>query len=168
MSHPIHRMENRSYTFIPVGPKERTDEMIRSLTEVWERSVRASHDFLGEEDIAALIPFVKEGLKQIRTLIIAQERDRHVGFIGIQEQKIEMLFLSPTYFGQGIGRQFVERAIHDYNVRFVDVNEQNPNAHHFYEHLGFEVFQRDENDEQGNPLPILRMRQKAVLLPEVL
>ncbi len=159
-------MENISYTFTCVGPKNRTDDMIRSLTEVWERSVRASHDFLREEDLSALTPFVKEGLKQIRTLIIAKEKERYIGFMGIQDQKIEMLFLSPAYFGQGIGRQFVELATHTYKAHYVDVNEQNPKAHRFYERLGFEAYQRDETDAQGNPFPILRMKLKTVLFPE--
>lgn len=38
------------------------------------------------------------------------------------------------------------------------VNEQNPNAKEFYEHLGFEVYRRSEIDEQGNPYPILYMK----------
>ncbi|WP_297905789.1 GNAT family N-acetyltransferase [uncultured Parabacteroides sp.] len=153
-------MENISYTFTGIELRERTDEVISSLTTIWERSVRASHDFLKEEDISALMPFVQEGLKQIRILIIAIEKDQYIGFMGIQDQKIEMLFLSPAYFGQGLGRQFIELAIHTYKAHYVDVNEQNTQALHFYEHLGFEAFQRDETDEQGNPFPILRMKLK--------
>ena len=30
-----------------------------------------------------------------------------------------------------------------------------------YEHMGFEVYQRDELDGQGNPFPILHMRRRA-------
>lgn len=153
-------MENISYTFTCVEPKNRTDEMIRSLTEVWERSVRTSHDFLKEEDIVAIMPFVKEGLNRIQTLIIAKGGEGYIGFMGIQDQKIEMLFLSPTYFGQGIGKQFIELAIHTYKAHYVDVNEQNPKAYRFYERLGFEAYQRDETDAQGNPFPILRMKLK--------
>ena len=31
----------------------------------------------------------------------------------------------------------------------------------FYEHMGFEVYQMDELDGQGNPFPILHMRRRA-------
>lgn len=37
------------------------------------------------------------------------------------------------------------------------VNEQNPQARGFYEHMGFEVYKRTDHDEQGNPWPLLYM-----------
>ena len=39
------------------------------------------------------------------------------------------------------------------------VNEQNPQAKGFYEHMGFHVYKRTELDEQGNPYPLLYMRR---------
>lgn len=35
------------------------------------------------------------------------------------------------------------------------VNEQNPQAKGFYEHMGFRVYKRTDLDEQGNPCPLL-------------
>lgn len=40
----------------------------------------------------------------------------------------------------------------------VTVNEQNPQAVGFYEHLGFVTYQRTDHDEQGNPYPLLYMK----------
>lgn len=137
---------------------ERTDETIRQLTDVWEQSVRASHDFLNEKDILAITPDVITGLKYIHTLIVAKNEDKYAGFMGIQDDKIEMLFLNPEYFGLGLGKQFIALALDTYKVNRVDVNEQNPKALRFYERCGFTVYQRDEIDGQGNPFPILRMR----------
>lgn len=37
------------------------------------------------------------------------------------------------------------------------MNEQNPQAKGFYEHLGFKVYKRNPIDEQGNQYPILFM-----------
>ena len=48
--------------------------------------------------------------------------------------------------------------IEKYAVRQLTVNEQNPQAKGFYEHLGFRVYKRTDNDEQGNPYPLLYMR----------
>ncbi|AGN24357.1 acetyltransferase [Erysipelothrix rhusiopathiae SY1027] len=42
----------------------------------------------------------------------------------------------------------------------MDVNEQNYQARGFYEHLGFEVFERSEFDEAGRPFPILHMKRR--------
>lgn len=48
--------------------------------------------------------------------------------------------------------------IEEYGVKQLAVNEQNPQAKGFYEHLGFEVYKRTDKDEQGNPYPLLYMR----------
>ena len=39
------------------------------------------------------------------------------------------------------------------------VNEQNPQAVGFYEHLGFQTYKRTECDEEGNPYPLLYMKR---------
>ena len=48
--------------------------------------------------------------------------------------------------------------IKNYDVDELVVNEQNPNAKAFYEHLGFRVYKKSEIDEQGNHYSILYMR----------
>lgn len=48
--------------------------------------------------------------------------------------------------------------IKKYKVNELAVNEQNPNAKAFYEHLGFKVYKRSETDEQGNSYQILYMK----------
>lgn len=40
----------------------------------------------------------------------------------------------------------------------VTVNEQNPQAVGFYEHMGFKTYKRTECDEEGKPYPILYMK----------
>lgn len=75
----------------------------------------------------------------------------------MENRKIEMLFVSPDYFGYGFGRVLAEVAVREYGCRYVDVNVQNPQAADFYRRLGFRVFERSETDGQGNPFPLLRM-----------
>lgn len=41
----------------------------------------------------------------------------------------------------------------------VTVNEQNPQAVGFYEHLGFQTYKRTGCDEEGNPYPLLYMKR---------
>lgn len=137
---------------------DKTLPFIDVLTDLWEASVRATHHFLTEEDIQRLVPFVKKGLSGIETLVVAREGSIPVAFMGMNGDKIEMLFVSPHYFGKGIGRELVELGMARYGVRYVDVNEQNPQAAGFYRHIGFEVFERTEVDAEGNPFPILKMK----------
>lgn len=139
---------------------ERTAHLIHTLTEVWEQSVRASHFFLTEKDIINLVPFVKRGITEIPLLIVAQQDNKPIGFMGINEEKVEMLFISPVYFGKGLGRKLIKMAMNRYHVKYVDVNEQNLQAVGFYRYFGFKTFERRETDDQGNPFPLLRMKLK--------
>lgn len=40
------------------------------------------------------------------------------------------------------------------------VNEDNPQARGFYEHMGFKIYQRNKLDDQGNPYPVLYMKSE--------
>ena len=137
----------------------RDPELIAEMLGIWESSVRASHHFLTERDILRLMPQAEEALRQIETLWMVKDVRRPIGFMGVQERKIEMLFLHPDYFRKGIGRMLVQKAFDEQDVQYVDVNEQNPSAVKFYERMGFRVFCRDSIDDQGNPFPILRMER---------
>lgn len=137
-----------------------TDKDMANILEVWESSVRATHLFLTEEDIVSLKPCVEEGAKFISHLaVIRDEEDAIQAFIGVHDNKIEMLFVKDTCRGKGLGKHLVNWAINTLNVKFVDVNEQNEQGLGFYKYMGFEVFDRSELDEQGNPFPILYMRR---------
>ena len=137
----------------------RTPELIAGLLGIWEASVRASHHFLTEDDIRSLCPHAEEAIRQIETLWVVEYDDVRIGFMGIQSDKIEMLFLHPDYFRKGIGRMLIQKAVSEADVQYVDVNEQNPAAVKFYEKMGFRTCRRDSTDDQGNPFPILRMKR---------
>lgn len=44
-------------------------------------------------------------------------------------------------------------------VTELTVNEQNPGAVGFYEHMGFSTYRRTDLDEEGRPYPLLYMRR---------
>ena len=72
---------------------------------------------------------------------------------------LEMLFLAPEERGKGTGRKLMQYGIEKYGIQEVTVNEQNPQAVGFYEHLGFQTYKRTECDEEGNPYPLLYMKR---------
>lgn len=141
-------------------PSERTGSLTDTLVALWNVSVRASHHFLTEEDICKLNPYVGEAIRSVETLLVLHQGKVPIAFMGIEGQKIEMLFVSPTHFGYGFGKQLINVAIKDYQALYVDVNEHNPQAEGFYRHLGFHTFERTETDGQDNPFPILKMKLK--------
>lgn len=137
---------------------ERNDELIETLFELWNGSVRKTHTFLKEEDIVKLYPFVKEGLLHVEKLAVLEEEGKMLGFIGVQDHKIEMLFIDKDYFKKGYGKKLVDYSINHFDVNEVSVNEDNVNAKDFYEKLGFKIYDRHELDDQGMPFPILDMK----------
>ena len=73
--------------------------------------------------------------------------------MGINEQKLKVLFLEPALRGQGLGRKLLQNGIDKYGV-----NEQNPQAVGFYKHMEFVTYKRTDYDEEGNPYPLLYMK----------
>lgn len=129
------------------------------VVEVWEASVRATHDFVTEDDILFFRPLVRAGLPNVAHLAcVRDERGDVAGFIGVNDAKVDMLFVAPTAMGQGIGRQLLTHAIAAFGAETLDVNEQNPQAVGFYLRMGFEVVGRSELDDFGKPYPLLHMR----------
>ena len=79
--------------------------------------------------------------------------------MGIEGQTLAMLFLAPEERGKGLGKRLLQYGAAVYGVDRLTVKEQNPQARGFYEHLGFEVYKRSAQDEQGGPYPILYLRR---------
>ena len=138
--------------------EKREGALLAALVDVWERSVRATHAFLSEEEILAIREFVPQALSGVEKLVVALEGGVPLGFMGAQAGRLEMLFLAPEARGRGLGGQLLEEAIARYGVEELTVNEQNPQAVGFYEHLEFRTYKRTELDEEGQPYPLLYMK----------
>ncbi|MBM6787675.1 GNAT family N-acetyltransferase [Ligilactobacillus salivarius] len=142
-----------------INIKNRNLSLIEKLIDVWEKSVRETHLFLSNKEIDEIKNFVPMALKLVPHLIIESDANGvPIAFMGIDDRKLEMLFIDPRERGKGLGRKLLEHGITNYGVKEVVVNEQNPQAKGFYEHMGFKVYERSEIDEQGNPYPILFMK----------
>ncbi|MBR9776036.1 MAG: acetyltransferase [Cytophagales bacterium] len=142
-------------------------EEYKEVVEIWEASVRATHDFLKEEDIEYFKPLILNTYLDAVELKCIRNNDRKiVGFLGVADQNLEMLFIDPDFRGKGIGKALLNYSIHKLNVRKVDVNEQNEQAVGFYKHFGFEVIKRSDLDSSGKPFPTLHMELKKNYLQE--
>lgn len=139
--------------------KERTPQLLEHLLNIWEDSVRATHLFLSDAEIKQIKEYVPQALSGVEHLTVAEnEDDKPIAFMGTENSRLEMLFLLPTERGKGLGKQLIQYGIKNYGITEVTVNEQNPQAVGFYEHLGFETYKRTEHDEEGNPYPLLYMK----------
>ena len=85
----------------------------------------------------------------------ADDDGQLVGFIGVADGKIEMLFLDPSVRGQGGGKLLLNHALTVFGASALDVNEQNIQVVGFYLHQGFQITGRSALDSTGKPYPLL-------------
>lgn len=135
----------------------RSEELVSALVGVWERSVRATHGFLDEDDLAEIAREVPGYVRGIERLVVAYQGVKPVAFAGTQGGMLEMLFVASECRGQGVGGLLLDDVLTHAGVTRVDVNEQNDQARGFYEHRGFTVTGRSETDSQGRPFPLLHL-----------
>lgn len=128
-----------------------------ALVEIWRSAVRATHDFLEESDFERIENNLASTYFPAVTLIVAERDGEPVGFAGVAEGNLEMLFVSAAARGGGIGSALLAEVIAKNGVTKVDVNEQNTGARGFYLSRGFQQVRRSELDGDGRPYPVLHL-----------
>lgn len=92
--------------------KDRTLILIEKLVELWEKSVKETHLFLSEDEIESIKMYVPQALKDINTLVIIEnEINCPIAFMGVQDEKLEMLFILPKERGKGLGKKLLQYGI---------------------------------------------------------
>ena len=158
MNNPINPIKEEHIYSLEKGKLEDFPEIV----EVWEASVRATHHFLTEEDILYFKPLIlHEYLDEVNLWVVLDQKHKLVGFLGVADESIEMLFIHPDHRGKGAGKLLLDHAIHKLHAKYVDVNEQNVQAVGFYEKMGFVTHSRSDKDGLGKPYPLLHMALKT-------
>ena len=137
---------------IPLKPQHH-DEIL----QVWAEAVRATHDFMTEDEITAFLPHLRRTDIPVDDFYGIFKQGQLAGFIGIIGNKVELLFIRPAFQGQGMGRQFLDFAVNKKGIYALDVYEENKRAYDFYTRLGFQVTGRLEHDSLGFAHPVLKM-----------
>jgi putative acetyltransferase len=131
------------------------------LVALWLAAVRASHHFLGEAEIEALLPAVIAEIHchALELWVLCDRGDEPVAFLGLDGAKLEALWVAPEFQRRGLGRRLVAHAVNLKGELTLDVNEQNAAAQRFYAVCGFRMEGRSECDSAGRPYPLLHMRR---------
>jgi putative acetyltransferase len=138
------------------GPRDH-----EALLALWLASVRATHRFLNEAEIQALLPSVSAYLGSPgHPVRVLYEGRVPIGFMGLDGSSIASLFIAPSWMRQGGGRALLAHARASTTDRLsVDVNEENVEALAFYRASGFSIVGRSPIDDQGGPHPLLHLRE---------
>lgn len=130
------------------------------LLEIWESSVKATHGFLTESDFEFYKTKLPYYLQQVNIYIYKDDNTEIKGFLGVSEDKIEMLFIENESRGTGIGKKLLKFATNCLKLTKVDVNKQNEQALSFYKHFGFRESGRSLLDSEGKNYPIIHLQQE--------
>lgn len=85
--------------------EDRNEPLLAALLSVWESSVRATHLFLSDEEVKKIKEYVPLALQSVEHLFVAGNTfDEPVAFMGIEDNRLEMLFLLPRIRGKGAGK----------------------------------------------------------------
>ncbi len=105
-----------------------TDQEMDQLVNVWESAVTATHYFLTKEGIQTIKQYVPQAFREVEHLLVAIQDNQIKGLMGINGNKLEMLFIDNSERGHGIGTKLLSLGVDKYHVNELAVNEQNPAA----------------------------------------
>lgn len=126
--------------------------------EIWRAAVDATHGFLTLEDRAEIDAMVQGFLPDAPLWLVDGPDGVAVGFLIMDGELIDALFVDPLVHGQGYGTALLHHALHLAPNALVDASEQADNALPFYEARGFVRIGRSETDPQGRPYPLIHLR----------
>ena len=126
------------------------------------RAALASFDWMPvlhtpDEDLT----FVGNQVLPHQAVTVAEAGENAVGFIAVEGEWIEQLYLDPAFTGGGIGSRLLAQAGETMPVARLYCFQANSGARRFYERHGFqaEVFGDGSGNEEGLP-DILYIRRR--------
>ncbi|WP_080873650.1 GNAT family N-acetyltransferase [Oceanobacillus timonensis] len=136
--------------------KKPSSEDYTALIQLWEKSVLATHDFLKSKDREEMKAEIPTYFPQLDMKSWYHD-DTLIGFSGVNERNLEMLFLDPDQIGKGFGSIIIKDLIEKDGIQFVDVNKDNTSATAFYLKHRFQVIGESEQDGQGRDYALLHL-----------
>jgi putative acetyltransferase len=128
--------------------------------EIWRDAVDATHGFLTPRDRVEIDAMVAQWFQTVELWMI-DDGSRPVGFLVMEGEMIDALFVDPAVHGRGFGTALLNHALRLAPDALVDASEQATNALPFYEARGFVRIGRSETDSQGRPHPLVHLRYCA-------
>lgn len=126
--------------------------------EIWRDAVDATHGFLTPQDRAEIDVMVAAWLPTVELWLVDDDAGRPAGFLVMDGEMIDALFVDPAVHGRGYGTALLNHAIELSPHATIDASEQASNALAFYEARGFVRTGRSETDPRGRPYPLIHLR----------
>ncbi len=121
---------------------------INNVANLWLDTNFKAHDFISTEYWNTNFEFVKEMLPQAEVYVY--ENDKKIqGFIGMNGEYIEGIFVSAEMQSQGIGKLLLDYAKDRKPKLLLNVYQKNTRAVCFYQREGFEIQSEGLDNDTG-------------------
>ena len=150
-----------------IGICRRVNVMIRELrkadinkvADIWLDTNIKAHYFIPAQYWKSNLELVKEVLPQAEVYVY--ENDKEIqGFIGLNDEYIEGIFVSDKMQSQGLGKILLDYAKGKRNKLFLNVYKKNTRAISFYQREGFEIRYSGLDEATGEKDYVMAWQQK--------
>ena len=132
---------------------------INKVADIWLDTNIQAHDFIPAQYWKRNLELVKELLLQ-ETVYVYEDNQEIQGFIGLNDEYIEGIFVSNEMQSQGIGKILLNYAKNKRNKLLLNVYCKNTRAISFYRREGFEIQYSDFDEATGEKDYVMAWHQK--------
>lgn len=116
----------------------RDENLVNEILDVYDKSISDLNNEISKDSLEQIKNNTKEMIKSVENLIIVKnEEENIIGFMGCENENLEMLYLHPDYKNKGLGKELINIAINNHNVNKTQVTKINTNGIDFLSHMGF-------------------------------
>ena len=122
---------------------------LNDIMRIWESENIKTHTFIPKEYWESNYNFVKEVLPNAEIYVYVI-KEKIVGFVGVNNNYVEGIFVDTNYQGDGIGTFLLNKVKENRDNLILSVYKKNVNAINFYKKNGFMIVceKIDENTNE--------------------
>ena len=139
--------------------RELREADINKVADIWLDANLKAHSFIPAQYWKNNFEFVKEALPQAEVYVYENEKEIQ-GFIGLDGEHIEGIFVSGEKRSQGVGKLLLDHVKDRKPKLLLNVYKQNTRAISFYRREGFEIQCEGLDEATGEKDYVMVWQQK--------
>ena len=132
---------------------------ISKVADIWLKTNIETHSFISAQYWKSNFELVKKLLLQA-TVYVYEENNEIQGFIGLNDEYVEGIFVSEEMQSQGIGKTLLNYAKNRRSKLFLNVYQKNIRAISFYQREGFAIQHSGLDEATGEKDYVMAWQQK--------
>ena len=132
---------------------------INKIADIWLDTNIKAHYFIPAQYWKSNFESVKAALPQAEVYVYEHDKETQ-GFIGLNDEYVEGIFVSGEMQSQGIGKILLNYAKDKRNTLLLNVYQKNARAISFYQREGFEIQHSGLDEATGEKDYVMTWQQK--------